>query len=115
MGDLSAHFSRHEFDCHDGQRANPDPQLVARLEQLRHELGDRPLHIISGYRDRAYNASIGGAKNSQHIYNRAADIDSGLCTVAQARAVGFTGIGHCRGWVVHVDVRPGPLAIFADC
>jgi len=115
MGDLSAHFSRAEFDCHDGQVAYPDPELVARLEYLRHLLGDRPLRIVSGYRDPAYNRAIGGAADSQHIRNRAADIPSGLCTVAQALKVGFRGVGHCGGFVVHVDVRPGPAVTFSDC
>jgi zinc D-Ala-D-Ala carboxypeptidase len=114
MGDLSPHFSRAEFDCHDGQRAHPDPELVRRLELLRARKGT-PLRIVSGYRDPAYNRAVGGAPNSQHLWNRAADIPAGYATVADAQAAGFTGIGHCAGWVVHVDVRPGPTAIFADC
>lgn len=115
MGDLSAHFSRREFDCHDGQEAHPDPKLIDALERLRHICGDRPLRIISGYRDPAYNKSIGGATNSQHQFNRAADIPEGYATIAQAEQAGFTGIGYCHGWVVHVDVRPSPRQIFADC
>jgi uncharacterized protein YcbK (DUF882 family) len=114
MGDLSPHFSRAEFDCHDGQRAHPDPRLVESLERLRSICGDRPLHIVSGYRDRAYNASIGGAPESQHIYNRAADLPTGYANIGQAEAAGFTGIGYAGGWVVHVDVRPGPRVIFRD-
>lgn len=113
MGDLSAHFSRVEFDCHDGQRANPDPLLIQRLEVLRRP--GEPLRIVSGYRDEAYNRSIGGAHDSQHIHNRAADIPAGYATVAQAEAAGFTGIGYCHGWAVHVDVRPGPRVVFLDC
>lgn len=115
MGDLSQHFNRAEFDCHDGQRAHPDPELVQRLEALRHICGDRPLRIVSGYRDPAYNKSIGGAPNSQHQYNRAADIPAGYATIAQAEAAGFRGIGYCHGWVVHVDVRPGTAQTFLDC
>jgi uncharacterized protein YcbK (DUF882 family) len=115
VGDLSPHFSRSEFDCHDGQRANPDPELVERLEQLRARLGGKPLVIVSGFRDAAYNRAVGGAPNSQHVRNRAADIRSGLARVSDAEAVGFRGIGHCGGWVVHLDVRPGALAVFTDC
>lgn len=114
MGDLSPHFSRAEFDCHDGQRAHPDPELVQRLERLRSICGDRPMRIVSGYRDPAYNRQIGGAPNSQHLYNRAADIPTGYATVEQAKAAGFRGIGYAGRWAVHLDVRPGPPAVFAD-
>jgi len=106
MGDLSAHFSRREFDCHDGSRANPDPALIACLERLRALIG-KPISIVSGYRSESWNARVGGAKNSQHLYNRAADIPSNLrVSVEQAAHAGFTGIGHTdAGIVVHVDVR----------
>lgn len=115
MGDLSAHFSRAEFDCHDGQRAHPVPALVERLEALRALTGGHPLRIVSGYRDEAYNRAVGGVPHSRHITNEAADIPAGYCTVAQAQKAGFTGIGHCGPWVVHVDVRPGPVVTFLDC
>jgi zinc D-Ala-D-Ala carboxypeptidase len=114
MGDLSAHFSRSEFDCHDGQRANPDPVLIDHLERLRGIVG-RPLVVVSGYRDPAYNRSVGGAPDSQHVHNRAADLQHGYATVHQAQAAGFTGIGVCGGWAVHVDVRPGQPQMFPDC
>lgn len=114
MGDLSPHFSRSEFDCHDGQIAHPAPELVQRLELLRSATG-RPCRIVSGYRDAAYNARIGGARDSRHIHNDAADLESGYATLAQAEAAGFRGIGVCRGWAVHVDCRPGPRVVFQDC
>lgn len=107
MGDLSPHFNRSEFDCHDGTPAHPEPSLVAALERLRHICGDRPLRILSGYRSPAYNAKVGGAPHSQHLYNRAADIPSGYASVRQAEQAGFTGIGNAGAWAVHVDVRPG--------
>lgn len=115
MGDLSPHFSRVEFDCHDGQLAHPAPELIAALERLRHLCGDRPMRIVSGYRDVEYNRAIGGAPSSQHLYNRAADIRSGYARYDQALKAGFTGIGTCNGWVVHVDVRRGPDVTFRDC
>lgn len=115
MGDLSPHFNRAEFDCHDGQIAHPDPALIAALERLRTICGNKPCRIVSGYRDPAYNRSIGGAYNSQHLYNRAADLEEGYATVGQAEQAGFTGIGDCGPWAVHVDVRPGARQLFADC
>ncbi len=41
---------------------------TARLcELLRHELGENPLLVTSGYRPRRYNIAVGGAANSQHM------------------------------------------------
>lgn len=114
MGDLSAHFSRHEFDCHDGSLAHPDPKLIACLEKLRGLCGSRPLSIVSGYRSPAWNARVGGAPRSQHLYNRAADIRAGYASIDQAKSAGFTGIGYAGLWVVHVDVRPGRTVVFSD-
>lgn len=120
MGDLSQHFNRSEFDCHDGARANPDPELVQRLELLRAAVSarvghDAPLRIVSGFRDPAYNHAVGGARDSQHIHNRAADIPAGYCTVREAQLAGFRGIGYCGPNVVHVDCRPGTAVTFRDC
>lgn len=108
MGDLSAHFSRREFRSGDGAAANPDPRLIAALERLRSICGNRPLRIVSGYRSPAHNAQVGGAKRSQHLYNKAADIPYGYATVAQAAQAGFTGIGDKNGYAIHVDVRDHP-------
>lgn len=110
MGDLSPHFSRREFDCRDGSRANPDPRLIECLERLRSICGDKPLRILSGYRSPAYNKRVGGARRSQHLYNRAADIPAGYATVQAAQAAGFKGIGSSGQWAVHVDVRKSGFA-----
>lgn len=113
MGDLSAHFSRREFaTCRRGECPSTvvELNLVAMLERLRSLAGDRPLRIVSGYRCEACNKRSGGAKKSQHLYGRAADIPSGYATLAQARAAGARGVGTKGRWAIHVDVRPGPLA-----
>ena len=115
MGDLSPHFSAWEFACRDGSTHSIDVELLQRLEGLRAELGDHPLRIVSGYRSVAYNRSIGGAVHSQHLYGRAVDLVAGVCTIAQAQVAGFRGIGHCNGWAVHLDVRPGVHITFLDC
>lgn len=115
MGDLSPHFSRREFDCKDGSRSNPDPALIACLERLRAIKGGRPLRIVSGYRSPDYNRRVGGARRSQHVVNRAADLVKGYANVAEAVEAGFTGVGYCGDWVVHVDVRPSRLVVFRDC
>lgn len=115
MGDLSAHFSRHEFDSHDGARAAPTVALIAALEKLRARKGGAPLRIISGYRSPAHNRAVGGAKKSRHMFNDAADIPKGYCNIDDAIAAGFRGIGFCGNSVVHVDMRPGRRVIFEDC
>lgn len=106
MGDLSKHFSRHEFG------GKPVAELVSRLELLRRMVGGKPLRIISGIRTAAENQAVGGVRRSQHIARRAADIPSGYATPAQAAQAGFRGIGISQNgkWAIHVDVRTGPRA-----
>lgn len=48
--------------------------LADGLERVRALLGGHPIRINSGYRAPAVNASVGGAKNSDHMYGFAADI-----------------------------------------
>ncbi len=84
-----------------------DRRLVLGLEKYRKRLG-RGVSIVSGYRDPAHNARVGGASSSQHKYGKAADIRPEL-SLAQVRALGvFNGIGFDgeTGRVRHVDVRP---------
>lgn len=110
MGDLTQHFSRSEFNSRDGATANPSCRLLAALERLRLIAGDKPLRIVSGYRSPAHNKAVGGAGDSRHLHNDAADIPAGYATVAQAERAGFTGIGSSGQWAIHVDVRPGGAA-----
>uniref|UniRef100_A0AAU8B2B9 Peptidase n=1 Tax=Dulem virus 195 TaxID=3145672 RepID=A0AAU8B2B9_9VIRU len=71
---LSDHFRVNEFRCKDG--SDPvfvDGRLLLILEYVRSRFG-KPVVVNSGYRTPAYNKKIGGAKFSQHMYGRAADI-----------------------------------------
>lgn len=117
MGDLSPHFSKIEFRCKCPRKhLEPFPlelELVQVLERVRARAG-RPLPILSGYRCPAHNRSIGGAPKSQHLLGRAADLEVGMVSVEAAIGAGARGIGTRRGWVVHLDVRPGQLVIFPD-
>jgi hypothetical protein len=62
-----------EFDCHDGTPVPPAsiPALKAHVHAyllpLRAAYGS--IHINSGFRTLSYNASIGGASMSVHVYN----------------------------------------------
>lgn len=87
-------------------------------EALRHQLGDHPLKVTSGYRDKACNAQSGGASSSQHLTGKAIDLapldGNSMCGIAkQSRNAGYGGIfgpgypGHDNH--VHVDHRPGKV------
>jgi uncharacterized protein YcbK (DUF882 family) len=77
---------------------------------MRHLAGDKPIKITSGYRSPAYNATVkGAAKNSQHMYGKAADIFIQGLTPAQmavlAQKAGFDFIKSDYPNRIHVDVR----------
>lgn len=73
------YFDRSEFKCQcggkycNGYPAEPDERMVRIADQLRKNLGV-PIVIVSGLRDRTWNAIQGGVSNSQHMYGEAADI-----------------------------------------
>jgi len=114
VGDLSAHFSSHEFvDSVTGELGADVDHLVEHLEVLRSICGNRPLRILSGWRSTATNAAVGGAPGSQHLLGRAADIPAGHATLSQALRAGFRGVGLQGRWAVHVDVRRGPPATWS--
>lgn len=115
MGDLTAHFSSGEFrDHYSHALKGPSTKLLGVLENLRGQLGNRPLRIVSGYRD-ANHPETKKRPGSRHPLGDAADIPSGLVRPQQAVAAGAVGIGVCNGWVVHVDTRPGAVVQFPDC
>lgn len=111
---LSEHFTREELACHHCGRCDLHPLLVPKLELLRAAVG-RPLRVVSGFRCVVHNRQVGGARRSRHLLGEAVDVEAGYCTVPQAEAAGFRGIGVCRGKVVHIDMRPGQLVVFQDC
>jgi len=72
---LSKHFSDYEFKCHCGkcELVLPPKELIDVLEDIREYFG-RPVTIMSGYRCKNHNNSVGGAKRSKHLKAIAADI-----------------------------------------
>ena len=75
---LQENFNLDEFRCRDGtgvpEEYMENIQLLAEnLQTLRDYIG-RPIRIISGYRSPDYNKKIGGARQSQHMAAKAADI-----------------------------------------
>lgn len=116
MGDLTTHFSRHEFACSDGcglgeEDHGPDRDLLERLERLR-AIVDRPIWVNSGFRCQIKNRQVGGSHSSQHLTGRAADIAipgvPPLAVAWLAQSLGFRGIKCYSTWT-HVDTRQGPV------
>lgn len=115
---LAPSFTVREFRCRDGSDVVMiDESLVVLLQCIREHFG-KPITITSGYRTAAHNKSVGGAKSSQHLLGRAADIQVASVSVedvaayAESLMPGWGGVGRypvkagrTKGWV-HVDTRP---------
>jgi len=83
---LTEHFSLEELTCSEvaarsGIDNTPPPEILANLralavglEDVRRALGNKPIHVNSGFRCAALNDAIGGAANSMHMRGLAADI-----------------------------------------
>ncbi len=99
-----------EFRCKNGSdKILIADELVKLLQKIRDHYG-KPITINSAYRTPAYNKKVGGAKYSQHVQGKAADIViSGVTpyeVAKYAESLGAGGIGLYNSFT-HVDVRPG--------
>ena len=114
---LSPAFRVREFRCRDGSDTIMIDQTLAVLLQAIREHFNKPITITSGYRTAAHNKSVGGAKSSQHLLGKAADIQVADTTVeavaayAESLMPDWGGVGRypvkagrTKGWV-HVDTR----------
>lgn len=71
---ITRNFYRDEFACRCGCGFDAvDVRLVEGLQRLR-DIMQAPIHINSGCRCAAHNASVGGAPKSQHLLGKAADV-----------------------------------------
>ena len=75
---LTKNFKLSEFRCRDGSDVPEElmgnvERLAENLQVLRDHIG-KPIRVISGYRSPTYNRKIGGARKSQHMVAKAADI-----------------------------------------
>src|SRR5881409_3642713 len=122
---LSGHFSLEELTASEiAARVDIDntpsaevvrnlARLAEGLELVRLALGNKPVHITSGYRSARLNQMVGGSKNSMHIQGLAADI---LCPafgppLEVCRAIARSGIAtdqiiHEFGKWCHVGLAP---------
>ena len=106
-----------ELRCRDGSdTVMVDDALMLLLQCIREHFG-KAVTITSGYRTAAHNAAVGGAKSSQHLLGRAADIRvqgvsvEDVAAYAESLMPNWGGVGRypvkagrATGWV-HVDTR----------
>lgn len=114
---VSKYFTREEFRCQCGGKycngfpAEPNPELLGKLDLIREELGV-PITIVesggSGIRCPTHNANVGGVANSEHLYGNAADLHSSASPTrmkqAAEKVLGNTGGIGLYSWGIHVDV-----------
>jgi chromosome segregation ATPase len=105
---LSEHFVTAEFNCRDGTKVPEAAKAALKAwcrdygEPLRARFG--AVRVNSGYRTRSYNAAIGGASNSVHIY----DLHPG------AVAVDFVcASGRPSDWAAFLEARADGLGRYA--
>ena len=115
---LAPSFTVREFRCRDGSDVVMiDESLVVLLQCIREHFG-KAVVITSGYRTATHNTAVGGAKSSQHLLGRAADIQvqgvsvEDVAAYAESLMPAWGGVGRypvkagrAKGWV-HVDTRP---------
>jgi GH25 family lysozyme M1 (1,4-beta-N-acetylmuramidase)/peptidoglycan hydrolase-like protein with peptidoglycan-binding domain len=102
-----SNFKVKEYACHDGNNEILiDGALVKADQKCRDKFGVTTIN--SGYRDKKYNESIGGAPNSQHVKGKATDIvcrgTSPLEVAMYAEALDLGGIG-LYSTFTHIDTR----------
>lgn len=114
---ISPHFTLPEFACPHCHWPRANRTLVRGLEKYRAaHFSVGGLGIVSGYRCVPHNTAIGGARGSQHLHGRAANVppygDRGLVTVTTVAAMRlFSGLEYqpriSGKGCTHVDVRAG--------
>ena len=114
---LAPDFKVRELRCKDGtDTVMVDETLTVVLQCIREHFG-KAVTITSAYRTPAHNAAVGGAKSSQHLLGRAADIRvqgvsvEDVAAYAESLMPDWGGVGRypvkkerATGWV-HVDTR----------
>lgn len=111
---IAENFNLKEFECtgNGHHHVIVDNKLVEKLQVLRSFL-NKPLYVNSAYRCPERNEEVGGAKKSQHLTGKAADISLRNLEInikklsKKAAEIGFTGIGLYNSFI-HLDVRELP-------
>ncbi len=109
------HQVDHILRCRRTDSEKPiDPRLVALLSHVYDHFGQRPLEVVSGYRNQR-------KQTSNHFKGTASDIRIKGVSAKKLRAfaetldTGGMGIGiYPRSGFVHIDVRPAPSYRWVD-
>jgi len=81
---LTNNFSLSEFECSCGcdmpQKVFKNIRKLAENLQTIRDAVEKPLYLTNAYRCESHNKAVGGAKKSQHLLGKAADIQSNFIT-----------------------------------
>lgn len=121
---LSPHFTLAELTTSATAKAKKmaniaPPAIIAnlkktaeKLEEIRIVLGNKPMHINSGYRSPGLNKAIGGSKKSAHMEGFAADFvcpafgtPFEICQAIIKAGIKFDQLIYEPTWV-HISVNP---------
>lgn len=118
---LTAHFALEELagTSHREIDNRPPPDVVgtlrntaARMEAVRHLLGERVISVSSGYRCPELNRAVGGSRTSAHLTGHAVDFNcygfgppSAVCRAIAGSATGFDQMIEEGTWV-HLSFDP---------
>lgn len=110
-GRVSEHFHLAEFACNHCHWPRANRALVRGLETLRARHYPQGIAVVSGYRCAVHNDAIGGARGSQHLYGRAANVPPRVSVEAVGALHLFGGLEFqpkiSGRLCTHVDVRAG--------
>lgn len=113
---LSKNFMASEFWCKCGcNEFEISSTLILGLQELRDIIG-KPIIVNSGFRCAKHNQAVGGSPRSQHLFGKAADIQSpGMLPLEIAEIAKYIdvftegGIGlYTKQGFIHLDVRGYP-------
>jgi len=118
---LTAHFALEELACTQHREFDNTPPLdvvatlrttAARMEEIRRLLGNRVITVSSGYRSRALNRAVGGARTSAHLTGHAVDFNCygfgrpiEVCRAIGESDLAFDQLIEEGGWV-HISFDP---------
>lgn len=98
---LAPNFTLGEFaQAYKGRWAIVQPHAVASVQALRDAVG--PINVNSGYRSPDYNAEIGGAGYSRHMYGDGFDLDPVEVSIATLQTECEAGGGMLVEYETHV-------------
>jgi hypothetical protein len=108
---VAPNFRLSEFAApHKGQFQVVQPHAVEKLQRVRNQVG--ALTVNSGYRSPTYNAQVGGATRSRHMYGDAFDVVGSVGQQTLMNACSAQGAGYVAKYAsghVHCDWRNDPV------